>query len=72
MLGQSQLDGGELRRLQRQRTSLEVRIRLLKAALSADNGSPAFIPKETMETQRVYLSMMETKLERINAGLRDH
>ena len=72
MLGQSQLDGGELRRLQRQRTSLQERIRLLKAALSADNGSAAFVPKETMVTQRVYLSMMETKLERINAELRGY
>jgi hypothetical protein len=72
MLGRSQLDRGQIRRLQRKRASLEVRIRLLKTALSADNGSTAFIPKETAVTQRVYLSMMETNLERINVELGHH
>ena len=69
MLGQRQLNEHERRQLESKCRLVEKRVRVIKAALSDDDGAIAFLPKETTVIQRMYLSMMETDLARIKAKL---
>lgn len=49
---------------------LENGFRVLQAALNTYDGFGASMPKETLLAQRMYLRMIKTKLERIDARLR--
>ena len=69
MLGRRQLNEHELRQLESKCRLVEKHVRVMKAALSDDEGATAFLPKETTVIQRMYLSMMETDLARIKAKL---
>lgn len=70
MLGRIPLTGNQVTELERKRKLAEEHVRVLKAALDARDGPIAFMPKETVVTQRMYLRMMEIRLDRINAKLR--
>jgi hypothetical protein len=69
MLGQIALKVNEVRQLGHKRALIEERACQLKASLSSINGVALFIPKETVMARRMHLSMMETKLARIDAQL---
>jgi len=70
MLRRFELDVNERRQLEQRRKRTEERVRALQAALRGTDGSGVpFMPKETAVTQRMYLKMMETKLQRIDAEL---
>ena len=71
MLRRIQLDVHERRQLEQRRRRAEERISALQAALNGSDGFDVpFTPKDTVVTQRMYLKIMETKLQRINAELR--
>jgi hypothetical protein len=71
MLRRMQLDVQERRQLEQRRKRTAERVLALQAALNGSDGLGAqFMPKETVLTQRMYLKMMETKLLRIDAELR--
>jgi chemotaxis receptor (MCP) glutamine deamidase CheD len=71
MLRRIELDVHERRQLEQRRRRTEERIRALQAAVDGSDGFEVpFMPKETVVTQRMYLKTMETKLQRINAELR--
>ena len=71
MLRRIELDVRERRQLEQRRRRTEESIRALQAAVNGSDGlGGPFMPEETVVTQRMYLKMMETKLQRINAELR--
>jgi hypothetical protein len=72
MLRRVELDVNERRQLEQRRRRTEERISVLEAALNGSDGlGVPFMPKEMAGTQRMFLKMMETKLQRINAELRE-
>jgi hypothetical protein len=72
VLGRIQLDVHERRQLERKRTIIEERIRALQSALDGDERGVPLIAQERAGTQRMYLSIMQSMLKRINSELRQH
>ena len=69
MLGSTHLDQRERRELERKHRLIKERLSVLQAALKNHAGTGISIPKETLMAQRMYLKMMQTKLERIESRL---
>jgi hypothetical protein len=70
VLQRIELDVRERRKLEHRRKLIQDRIQLLQTALNGPDGRGISLSAETVMAQRMYLSMMKTKLQRIESELR--